>query len=210
MGLWAAVLAWGQRATIIKKSRELISLMDGATYDFIRNHREEDLKPFLAFRHRTFNPTDALYFIAFFREFYNRHRSLEEGFKGSTVEEGLINFRKLFCSLPDFPARTAKHISSPESGSTCKRLNMFLRWMVRKDNRGVDFGIWDAFSPAQLICPMDLHVERVARKLGLIKRKQSDWKTALELTETLRRFDPEDPVKYDFALFGLGIMEGEG
>jgi len=233
MGLWAAVLAWGQRVTIINKCRELITLMDGAPYDFMMNHEETDLKRLLHFKHRTFNDVDTLYFISFFRQHYSKYESLETAFtpsggchaealeacaerptrtlrepQGDTalVAENALNyFRDYFISLPDFPNRTKKHISSPSQKSTCKRLNMFLRWMVRKDDCGVDFGIWNRIKPSELICPCDLHVDRVARKLNLITRKQTDWQTAVELTERLREFDPADPVKYDFALFGLGI-----
>ncbi|WP_461453116.1 TIGR02757 family protein [Mucilaginibacter sp.] len=223
MGFWAATLAWGQRVTIINKCKELIDLMDGAPYDFIINHHETDLKKLLHFKHRTFNDIDTLYFIAFFRYHYENHESLEDAFipaktailSGSKesvnlqtpVESALNHFRKYFFSLPDFPHRTKKHVSSPSQKSTCKRLNMFLRWMVRKDDYGVDFGIWNQLKPADLIMPCDLHVDRVARKLNLIARKQTDWQTAVELTERLREFDPADPVKYDFALFGLGIEE---
>ncbi len=214
MGFWAATLAWGQRVTIINKCRELIALMDGAPYDFIMNHEDIDLKKLLQFKHRTFNDIDTLYFISFFRYHYNTHDSLEDAFippgplKG--VEDALNYFRSYFFSLPDFPHRTKKHVSSPSQKSTCKRLNMFLRWMVRKDNCGVDFGIWNQIKPADLICPCDLHVDRVARKLKLITRKQTDWQTAVELTKKLRELDPTDPVKYDFALFGLGIEERWG
>jgi len=227
MGFWAATLAWGQRVTIINKCRELIALMDGAPYDFIINHQEPDLKKLLNFKHRTFNDIDTLYFISFFRYHYERNESLESAFvppivilsdsEGSinrhakpdvnTVEIALNNFRSYFFSLPDYPYRTKKHVSSPSQKSTCKRLNMFLRWMVRKDDCGVDFGIWNHIKPADLIMPCDLHVDRVARKLSLITRKQTDWQTAIELTDRLREFDPLDPVKYDFALFGLGIEE---
>lgn len=209
-GFVAAVLAWGQRKTIINKCREFFSYMDHAPHDFILHHQENDLKPFLNFKHRTFNATDALYFIAFFHHFYQRHSSLEAAFwlgmdeESPTVETGLTHFHHLFFSLPDYPTRTRKHVATPERNSACKRLNMYLRWMVRKDDRGVDFGIWRKLRPDQLICPCDVHVDRVARQLGLITRKQTDWRTALELTENLRMFDPTDPVKYDFALFGLG------
>jgi len=219
MGFWAATLAWGQRVTIINKCKELITLMDGAPYDFIINHQEPDLKKLLHFKHRTFNDIDTLYFIAFFRYHYEHNESLESAFAphlanqktppsgGWGAEVALNHFRSYFFSLPDYPHRTKKHVSSPSQRSTCKRLNMFLRWMVRKDNCGVDFGIWNQLKPADLIMPCDLHVDRVARKLKLITRKQTDWQTALELTERLREFDPVDPVKYDFALFGLGIEE---
>ncbi|MEZ4902291.1 MAG: TIGR02757 family protein [Spirosomataceae bacterium] len=214
MGLWAAILAWGQRKTIINKCNELIRLMDGAPYDFIKNHQETDLKRFLNFKHRTFNATDTLYFIEFFKTHYQRHDSLETAFAMALtvddphIEKGLVSFHDLFFSLDDFPERTRKHIATPLRKSSCKRLNMFLRWMVRKDDKGVDFGLWKHISPAQLICPCDVHVDRVARKLGLIQRPTTDWQTALELTENLKLLDPNDPVKYDFALFGLGV-EGE-
>jgi uncharacterized protein (TIGR02757 family) len=211
MGFWAATLAWGQRITIINKCKQLISLMDGAPYDFIMNHQEPDLKKLLHFKHRTFTDIDTLYFISFFRYHYSNFDSLENAFvppgplKG--VEGALNHFRTYFFSLPDHPHRTMKHVSAPSQKSTCKRLNMFLRWMVRKDDCGVDFGIWNKLKPSELIMPCDLHVDRVARKLQLITRKQTDWQTAVELTERLREFDPADPVKYDFALFGLGIEE---
>ncbi|MFN8354635.1 MAG: TIGR02757 family protein [Spirosomataceae bacterium] len=210
-GFITAVLAWGQRKTIINKSVELFERMDNAPYDFVVNHQENDLKRMLTFKHRTFNTTDLLYFIAFFQWFYSQHNSLEEAFlqgmtpSEPTVEKGLIGFHDLFCSLDVFPSRTRKHIATPQRNSSCKRLNMFLRWMVRQDTQGVDFGIWKQFKPSQLVCPCDVHVERVARKLGLITRPKTDWQTALELTENLKQFDAQDPVKYDFALFGLGV-----
>ncbi len=218
MGFWAATLAWGQRVTIINKCKELITLMDGAPYDFIINHEEPDLKKLLHFKHRTFNDVDTLYFISFFRYNYSKYESLEDAFipsvilseseESRTVEQVALNhFRSYFFSLPDYPNRTKKHVSSPSQKSTCKRLNMFLRWMVRKDDYGVDFGIWNKLKPSELIMPCDLHVDRVARKLQLITRKQTDWQTAVELTERLKEFDPADPVKYDFALFALGIEE---
>ena len=210
-GLIAAVFAWGQRKTIINKSREFLALMDNEPYQFVQGYQEHDLIPFQSFKHRTFNGTDALYFLHFFRWFYKTHESLEEAFvpaSGHTdMEHRLNRFFELFFSLPDHPKRTYKHIPSPARKSACKRLNMYLRWMVRQDNKGVDFGIWNTIKPAQLICPCDLHVDRVARKLGLISRKQTDWFTAIELTDSLRTLDPDDPVKYDFALFGLGIEE---
>ena len=240
---FAAVLAWGQRKTIIHKCTDLMSRMDNAPFDFVTHHQETDLKSLLGFKHRTFNDTDLLYFIRFFRLHYGQYPSLEDAFlppmlnsefrpeytesypavsagevyassscmlgslaqSNFTIEHALNHFRRYFFSLPDYPLRTRKHISSPLQNSACKRLNMFLRWMVRRDDRGVDFGIWRRMIPSQLICPCDVHVERVARKLGLIQRKQSDWKTACELTDHLRQLDADDPVKYDFALFGLGV-----
>lgn len=212
-GFWAAVLAWGQRKTIINKCRELFALMDWAPHEFMLHHQENDLKPFLAFKHRTFNATDTLYFIEFLSWYYRRHESLETAFArhispvDAHVGEGLRGFHELFFSLPDAPQRTRKHVATPARKAACKRLNMFLRWMVRQDTKGVDFGIWKQISPAQLVCPTDVHVDRVGRRLGLISRKQTDWLTALELTEKLKQFDPHDPVKYDFALFGLGVEE---
>ncbi|MEZ4931430.1 MAG: TIGR02757 family protein [Saprospiraceae bacterium] len=210
---WTAMLAWGQRKTIINKANELFEMMDNAPFDFIKNHKEEDRKPFLSFKHRTFQATDTLYFLEFLQWFYQRHDSLEDAFlknlkKGDEhIGMALEGFHELFFSLPDAPLRTKKHLSTPTSKSACKRLNMFLRWMVRQDDKGVDFGIWKKIKPAQLLIPLDVHVDRVARKFGLIERKQTDWLTVLELTEKLRQFDANDPVKYDFALFGLGVLE---
>ena len=210
--LFAATLAWGQRKTIINKCSELMRLMDNAPHDFILNHQSEDLKPFTSFVHRTFNGTDALYFIDFLKRYYKKHQSLEDafmsGFKSGGARSALIDFRELFFAADYAPVRTRKHLSTPKNKSACKRLNMFLRWMVRQDDSGVDFGIWKKISPAALICPLDLHVERVARNLKLISRKQVDWETAEELTASLRQLDAKDPVKYDFALFGLGAFEG--
>ncbi len=212
-GFFAAILAWGQRKTIINKCIELFQLMDNAPHDFLLNHQEDDLKPFLNFKHRTFNDVDTLYFFHFLSWFYKNHSSLEEAFLlGQTggidaMESILTKFQELFFSLPDSPHRTRKHIATPVRKAACKRINMYLRWMVRDDDKGVDFGIWKSISPAQLICPCDLHVDRVGRKLGMITRKQTDWLTALELTAKLREFDVLDPVKYDFALFGLGVEE---
>lgn len=212
-GFFAAILAWGQRKTIINKCLELFRGMDFAPHDFLLNHQEKDLKVFLNFKHRTFNEVDALYFIHFLSWYYKKYESLEEAFLiGQTgeidsMESILTRFHEYFFSLPDSPSRTKKHIATPARKAACKRINMFLRWMVRNDSLGVDFGIWNRISPSQLICPCDLHVDRVARRLGLISRRQTDWLTALELTDRLRKFDPEDPVKYDFALFGLGVEE---
>ncbi|MBV9986376.1 MAG: TIGR02757 family protein [Chitinophagaceae bacterium] len=212
-GLFAAVFAWGNRTTIINKSNELMTLMDKAPYNFCLHHTAADLKKLAAFKHRTFNYTDLLYFIAFLRHHYERNDSLESAFllapagQDHFIEQALIHFHVYFFSLDPVPARTRKHISTPWKGSTCKRLNMFLRWMVRSDNQGVDFGIWKKIRPAQLICPIDLHVARVAKRFGLLDRKQIDWQAAEELTAWLRTLDPADPVKYDFALFGLGVLE---
>ncbi|MCW5907821.1 MAG: TIGR02757 family protein [Chitinophagales bacterium] len=216
---FAATIAWGNRKSIITSADKLMKLMDNAPHDFVLHHREKDLKPFLDFKHRTFNATDALYFIEFFRQHYLKYESLEEAFFKSdfrgqksdlNAENAMATFHENFFSLEDSPQRTRKHVATPVRGSTCKRLNMFLRWMVRKDKSGVDFGIWKKIKPSQLLIPLDVHVDRTARKLGLIKRKQTDWQTVLELTENLKQFDPKDPVKYDFALFGLSVLDKMG
>jgi uncharacterized protein (TIGR02757 family) len=213
-GFFAATLAWGQRVTVINKCNELLAMMDEAPHDFLLNHHESDLTRFVKFKHRTFNATDLLYFIASLSQYYKKHESLEYAFLPGgddssefPIKSGLIRFHSEFFSLSDYPKRTLKHVSTPDNKSACKRLNMYLRWMVRQDNKGVDFGIWKRISPSQLVCPCDVHVERVARKLKLIRSKQLNWQTAEELTRNLRRLDPADPVKYDFALFGLGIIE---
>lgn len=216
MGFWTAMLAWGQRKTILAKATELSALMDEAPYDFVTGHRESDLQRMLSFRHRTFNDTDLLYFMAFFRHHYAVSDTLETAFLKAwrpdhdTVEEALNGFHRYFFSLDHVPERTRKHVPAPERKSTCKRLNMFLRWMVRRDGRGVDFGSWTAIRPDQLVIPLDVHVERVARRIGLLRRPSRDWQAALELTRRLRAFDPEDPVRYDFALFGMGVLEKPG
>ena len=216
-GFFAAIFAWGNRTTIINKSKELFALMDNAPYDFCLNEDSTRLKKLLLFKHRTFNATDLLYFIEFLKYHYSSNDSLESAFikgaskasppGGGLVGASLNNFYTYFFSLEDAPPRTQKHIASPEKNSTCKRLNMFLRWMVRNDNKGVDFGIWKNISPSQLICPIDVHVARVARHFNLLQRKQTDWQTALELTSYLRTLDAADPAKYDFALFGMGVSE---
>jgi uncharacterized protein (TIGR02757 family) len=212
-GFFASIFAWGNRTAIINKSKELMKLMDDSPYEFIINHSEKDLKRLLQFKHRTFNTTDLLYFILFLKHHYRQSKTLETAFsnwmdrKDETIEKALIGFHDYFFSLKDAPVRTKKHIATPKRNSTCKRLNMFLRWMVRGDNCGVDFGIWNTISSPQLICPIDVHVARVAKRFNLVARKQIDWQTALELTARLKKFDPNDPVKYDFALFGLGVVE---
>jgi uncharacterized protein (TIGR02757 family) len=211
MGFWTAILSWGQRTTILAKANELLEYMEGTPYDFVCHHQDSDLKAMLRFRHRTFNDEDLLHFMAFFKAHYQAYPGLESAFlrgwhaEDETVEQALDGFHEYFFSLPDAPQRTRKHVAAPHRGSTCKRLNMFLRWMVRRDNQGVDFGCWQQIRPDQLVIPLDVHVERVARKLGLLERNARDWKAALELTAALRAFDAEDPVKYDFALFGMGV-----
>jgi len=205
-GLFAALLAWGQRPTIIKKCLELMQRMDNAPHQFITQHSEDDLKKLLGFCHRTFCDTDLLYFVHWLRWWYEQHDTLETAFlHGATQRERLVAFHNIFFSLPDAPARTRKHVATPARKSACKRVNMYLRWLVRRDDRGVDFGLWTRISMADLIMPIDLHVERQARPLGLLTRKLVDWDAAEELTANLRLLDPTDPVKYDFALFGEGI-----
>jgi len=211
-GFFAAVFAWGQRKTIILKCTDLLQRMDNSPHEFITQFQEADLQKLVGFKHRTFNDTDLLYFVYFLHQWYTKNESLEQAFtkhlhpKDETIENGLNAFNSLFFGLSDVPHRTRKHIAAPIYKSACKRLNMYLRWMVRKDNQGVDFGIWKTIKTSQLVCPLDIHVQRSAIKLGLLTREQSDWKAAIELTENLKRLDKNDPVKYDFALFGLSIM----
>jgi uncharacterized protein (TIGR02757 family) len=211
-GFLAATIAWGQRPTIISNAKKLVGWMDFSPYDFIINFAENDLKPFRTFVHRTFNGEDCEYFLWALKSIYQNWADMEGAFTGgfSTDEKNtkpaIINFRDRFFSW-HFPARTQKHVADPARNASAKRLNMFLRWMVRKDNNGVDFGIWKSIRPSQLVCPLDTHSGRVARKLGLLHRKANDWQAAVELTDQLALFDPDDPVKYDYALFGAGIFE---
>lgn len=208
-GFFAAVFAWGNRTTIIGKSIELMQRMDNAPFSFIREHSAKDLKRLKGFKHRTFNEDDLFYFIASLHFHFSKNDSLINAFfanKEFDAERALVYFKNYFFSLEHLK-RTEKHISSPLQKSTCKRLNMFLRWMVRNDSKGVDFGLWKNVPASKLICPIDLHVARVTKKLGLLKRKQVDWQAAVELTNALRQLDKDDPVKYDFALFNLGIIE---
>ena len=212
-GFFAAIFAWGNRTTIINKSKELMQLMDNAPHEFCLKHSDAELKRLLHFKHRTFNPTDLLYFIDFFQHHYSNYDSLESAFtrsmneKDTTVENALNGFYDYFFSLENVPKRTLKHIASPAKKSSCKRLNMYLRWMVRRDDKGVDFGLWNSLSPSQLIIPLDVHVARVARHFGLLTRKPTDWLAAVELTEVMKTLDKKDPAKYDFALFALGVLE---
>lgn len=215
-GFFAAIFAWGNRTTIINKSKELMQLMHMSPHEFCLHHAESDLKKLLSFKHRTFNATDLLYCIEFLKYHYSKNQSLESAFfpkqllrdsKNDIVEKGLTHFHHYFFSLEDAPNRTRKHIASPDKNSGCKRLNMYLRWMVRNDQQGVDFGIWKTILPSMLICPIDVHVARVAKRFQLLDRKQADWTAAIELTQYLRTLDKDDPVKYDFALFGLGVIE---
>ncbi|MFT5513749.1 MAG: hypothetical protein ACI8SE_002158 [Bacteroidia bacterium] len=210
-GFFAAIMAWGNRTTIINKCNALLKLMDDSPYDFVKNATDVDMKPFVGFAHRTLNDTDVLYLLAFLRQWYERNPSLETAFTSGLVQgdenvgSGLVGFYNNVFSVQPISQRTQKHIATPVKGSACKRLNMYLRWMVRQDSSGVDFGLWQGIMPSQLICPLDVHVHRVALELGLVTRRQANWATAVELTESLKQFDKDDPVKYDYALFGLGI-----
>ena len=209
-GFFAATLAWGQRSTILKNATQLMKWMDNSPFDFILNFESKDLNQFNTFKHRTFNGDDCRYFLLGLQNIYKKFDSMEDAFISDSEElyipEMISNFKKTFFSLTHLQ-RTEKHMADPLKGSAAKRLNMFLRWMVRVDKFGVDFGIWKKISPSKLYCPLDVHSGNVARKLGILKRKQSDWKAVEELTSQLRKFDPEDPVRYDFALFGLGVFE---
>jgi uncharacterized protein (TIGR02757 family) len=208
-GFFAATIAWGQRKTILSNAGKLMKIMEYSPFDFIMNYKKPS-KAILSFTHRTFNGIDCDTFIKAIQNTYKHHKGLEGIFTPAYPNEDLqiiiSRARKIFFDIPH-QSRTLKHFSDPLAGSAAKRINMYLRWMIRKDKRGVDFGIWNQLSPAQLICPLDVHSGNVARKLGLLMRKQNDWQAAYELTLKLKEFDPEDPVKYDFALFGLGAFE---
>jgi len=209
---FAATIAWGQRPTILRNARRLMQLMDDCPYDFIYGAAPSDLTRFSSFVHRTFNGEDVMFFVRSLRNIYRNHGGLENVFcralinPGSDAKDSLQHFRNTFFSIP-YPEHSGRQVADVASGSAAKRLNMFLRWMVRKDKRGVDFGIWNGIGVNQLYCPLDVHSGQVARKLGLLIRPQNDWKAVVELTSALRNFDPADPVKYDFALFGLGVFE---
>jgi len=209
-GFFSAILAWGNRKTIISKATELMSLMDNRPYDFIINHEEKDLKPLSSFKHRTIQKTDLLYIIHFLKHYFKKHQSLESAFRPDnqmayTQQAALIHFHDLLFDDEYAPKRTRKHIATPSKNSTCKRLNMYLRWMVRSDDKKVDFGLWNTIPMSDLMIPLDVHVENYARKFGLLKRKQRDWQAVEEITSHLRKMNPEDPIIYDFALFGLGV-----
>ncbi len=206
-GFFAATIAWGQRTSIIRNAERLMEKMGNEPYDFVMSARKKDLSRLDDFVHRTFNATDAVEFVKALRTIYRRHDSLEEAFiQGADNRQRLEAFHHLFTGSFS-AARSGKHVSNPAKGSSAKRLNMFLRWMVRQDKRGVDFGLWKKIKPGELYCPLDVHSGNIARKLNILTRSQNDWKAAEELTATLRKFDPSDPVKYDFALFGLGVFE---
>ena len=209
-GFLVATIAWGNRKSIINNGHRLMDIMGNSPYDFIMNLNEDDSEKLDGFVHLTFNSDDLFYFLKSLQNIYNNHGGLERVFakysEEDSVQTAIHQFKKVFFELPHLP-RTQKHVSDPLKNSAAKRINMFLRWMVRNDNAGVDFGIWNSISPSQLSCPLDVHSGNVARKLKLLKRKQNDGKALAELDASLRKLDPKDPVKYDFALFGLGVFE---
>ena len=214
VGFWVAMLAWGRRATIIDKSQQLIEAMEGRPYEFVLTHGDNAAliaRRLGQWKHRTFTFADTTYFLRWLHWYYRHHDTLEDAFarhlrpEDATIEPALRGFHELFFSLPDAPHRTRKHVATPARKSRCKRLCMFLRWMVRADDRGVDFGQWTRIRPDQLCMPVDVHVERMARALGLLTRKPCDWRAVVELTDNLKQYDAEDPTRYDFALFGMGV-----
>jgi len=209
-GFLTATIAWGNRKSIINNATKLMDLMGNAPYDFVMNHSEDDLEHLSPFVHRTFNGIDLNYFVNSLQNIYKNHAGLEAIFTGhqtkDSMQPAISKFKELFFELPH-QHRTQKHVSDPNKGSAAKRINMFLRWMVRDKSTGVDFGLWNGIAPAKLSCPLDVHSGNVARKLKLLKRKQNDAKALQELDKNLRKLDPTDPVKYDFALFGLGVFE---
>lgn len=209
-GFLASVIAWGNRKMIIKNAQKMMELMGNTPYDFVMSHTENDLEKIESFVHRTFNSQDLIVFIKGLQNIYIKHKGLETVFanhiSNNSTQESIANFKNTFFEIPHLQ-RTEKHLPNPLVGSAAKRINMYLRWMVRNDNKGVDFGIWKNISPSALSCPLDVHSGNVARKLGLLTRKQNDAKALLELDTNLRNLDPNDPVKYDFALFGLGVFE---
>ncbi|OIQ23736.1 TIGR02757 family protein [Lacinutrix sp. MedPE-SW] len=210
-GFLSATIAWGNRKSIINNANKMMQLLDNAPFDFVINHEEKDLEPLESFVHRTFNGIDFITFIKSLQHIYNNHNGLEAVFSKhankQSIQPAIHEFKTIFFEIEHLK-RTEKHVSDPLKKSAAKRINMFLRWMVRQDKTGVDFGIWQSISPSILSCPLDVHSGNVARKLGLLKRKQNDAKALAELDLSLRKLDKNDPVKYDFALFGLGVFEG--
>lgn len=209
-GFLTATIAWGNRKMIINNANKMMELLDNSPYDFVMNHKPKELKFLENFVHRTFYGNDFIYFIKALQHIYKNHGGLEtvlsSNIENNSTQNAIHQLKKVFFELDHLP-RTQKHVSDPLKGSAAKRINMFLRWMVRKDNAGVDFGLWETLSPSSLSCPLDVHSGNVARKLSLLARKQNDGKALAELDVKLRKLDPIDPVKYDFALFGLGVFE---
>ena len=209
-GFLTSIIAWGKRKMIINNANKMMNLMGNSPYDFVMDHKKRHLEKIQGSIHRTFNATDFQFFIQSLQNIYKNHNGLESVFakyaQKETLQPAIHEFKKIFFEI-DHPGRTQKHISDPLKNSAAKRINMYLRWMVRNDHAGVDFGIWKSLSPSQLSCPLDVHSGNVARKLALVHRKQNDGKALFELDSNLRKLDPKDPVKYDFALFGLGVFE---
>ena len=212
-GFLIATIAWGQRISIINNGNKLMRLMNHEPYEFIMNFSKKDALRFENFVHRTFNSTDCIFFLNSLKNIYTKHKGLEYAFSvnisedENNIKNAITNFRKLFLCIPH-QSRSDKHISNPSAKSSAKRLCMYLRWMVRKDKHGVDFGIWQSIKPSQLCLPLDIHTGNVSRKLGLLTRTQNDWQAVEEITSVLREFDKTDPIKYDFSLFGLGAFDG--
>ncbi|MEZ4797783.1 MAG: TIGR02757 family protein [Flavobacteriaceae bacterium] len=209
-GFLTATIAWGNRKSIINNANKMMQLLEQSPHDFVLNHKNKDLESLQPFVHRTFNGQDFIQFIKSLHHIYKNHNGLEAVFakyaKPNSMQEGIHHFKTVFFEIPH-QSRTQKHISDPLKNSAAKRINMYLRWMVRNDKKGVDFGIWKSLSPSQISCPLDVHSGNIARKLGLLSRKQNDAKALAELDTSLRKLDVNDPVKYDFALFGLGAFE---
>lgn len=204
-GFFSAMLAWGQRPVILNNLIDLMNRMDNAPYQFVTQHQDSDLKVLLGFVHRTFNDSDLLFFIQRLKSMYSQFPDMEALFSNKHLEQGMNDLRNFFFNTEFCLTRAKKHLSSPQTGSACKRINLFLRWMVRSPKEGLDFGIWTSIKPSELFCPLDVHSARAARHFKLLHRKQDDWKSVLELTIALRKLDPQDPVKYDFALFGYSL-----
>ena len=210
-GFLAATIAWGNRSMITKNGHRMMDLMGDSPFDFVMSHNEFQLERLENFVHRTFNSDDFKHFISALKHIYTKHNGLENIFTIhqtlDSLQPAIQQLHNAFFEIPHFD-RTKKHVANPSKGSVSKRINMYLRWMIRHDNEGVDFGLWKSISPAKLSCPLDVHSGNVARKLGILNRKQNDIKALAELDNSLRLLDKNDPVKYDFALFGLGIFEG--
>jgi len=210
-GLLTAIISWGRRDLIVRSAGQLMDRMGESPYEFVVNATEDEIGSLEGFVYRTFQGTDCCFVVKGLQKVYREMGGLEKVMAlpdhVTDTMKGIMGLREVVSSVEEFPQRTFKHLSNPSKGSSAKRINMFLRWMVRKDRRGVDFGLWESIRPSQLICPLDVHTGNVGRKLGLLERKQNDWKAALALTNALREMDPDDPVRYDFSLFGLGVFE---
>ena len=208
-GFLSATIAWGKRNIIVRNAERMVSLMEGEPYRFVMEASDREFISLFDFVHRTFNGEDFITFVKSLKNIYRNHGGLKTIFVDSYKSSGdirfsLEHFREIFFE-EEHLRRSERHLSSITKKSACKRLNMFLRWLVRSDENGVDFGIWSEIPSSALYIPLDVHVGNVSRELGLLGRKQNDWRAVEELTQNLRRFDSNDPVKYDYALFGVGI-----